>query len=130
MKIYLGDRLTGVASIVMIAGTLVACGTVMEQSSAQSPKAAVAAAEAAIAAAGQVALPYMALPPCGGAGAPALCSSATIKANIKTAYDGAYTAATTAQGNADAGQPVDTVALNAAVSALETAVAALPKQGK
>lgn len=92
-----------------------------------SGKAAVVAAEAAITASGQLAIGYMTLPVCGAPGAPALCASPSVKANIKTAFDNAYTAVTTAQTAADAGQSVDTVALNAAIAALQSTVASLPK---
>ena len=88
----------------------------------------VAAAEAALTASGNVALAYMSLPPCGTAGV-TLCSSPTVKAQIKTAYDTAYQAATTAQAQADAGQTPDLTALNTAIATLQNIVAVLPKQG-
>lgn len=120
------NYLPPIAALACAGYVLVSCANVGSQSSS---KATVVAAEAAIAAAGQVALPYMALPPCGTPTAPALCSSPQVKANIRSAYDAAYTAATGAQKDADAGTPVDTVALNAAIATLQSAVAALPKQG-
>ena len=93
---------------------------------AQNPRAQVSSAEAAVAAAGQLALTYMQLPPCTGTNIPA-CSRPSIKAQIKTSFDATYATLTAAQVDADAGRPVNTVALNAAVASLQAVVAGLPK---
>lgn len=121
MEIKIGNALCVLSLVLGVAAGCAATGT------PRSAMASVVAAETAIAAAGQVAMGYMTLPVCGAPGAPALCAAPSVKANIKTAFDNAYGAVTTAQADADAGKPVDTVALNAAIAALQSTVAALPK---
>lgn len=86
--------------------------------SAQNPRAQVSAAQAALAASGQVALTYMHLPNA----APA------IKTKIKTAYDTAYATLVAAQADADAGRPVNTVAINAAIAVLQSIIITLPPE--
>ena len=68
----------------------------------------------------------MQLPTCTGANAP-VCSRPNIKALIKTTFDAAYVTLVSAQADADAGKPVNTVALNAAVASLQAVIAGLPK---
>ena len=85
---------------------------------AQNPRAQVSAAQAALAASGQVALTYMHLP----------TAKPAIKAQIKTAYDTAYAALVAAQADADAGRPVNTVAINAAIVVLQAVIATIPPE--
>ena len=92
----------------------------------QNPRAQVSSAEAAVAAAGQVALTYMQLPTCTRTES-LVCSRPAIKAQIKTSFDAAYVTLVSAQADADAGKPVNTVALNAAVASLQAVIAGLPK---
>lgn len=96
---------------------------------AVTPKnvATVSAAEAGLAASGKIALAYMQLPACGGAAT--LCSDPAIKAQIKSKYDTAYAAVTSAQAVADAGGTPDMTLATAALAALQGQVNALPTQG-
>ena len=85
---------------------------------AQNPRAQVSAAQAALAASGQVALTYMRLP----------AAKAAIKTQIKTAYDAAYATLVAAQADADAGRPVNTVAIGAAIAVLQAIIATIPPE--
>lgn len=96
--------------------------------SKQPPVAQVSAAEAALAAAGKVALGYMHLPVCAAGGLQA-CAQPVVKAQIKTAYDTAYDAVTAAQAQADAGQSPSMTAALSALATLQSLVATLPKTG-
>ena len=86
--------------------------------SASNPRAQVSAAQAALAASGQVALTYMHLP----------TAKPAIKAQIKTAYDTAYAVLVAAQADADAGRAVNTVAINAAITVLQAIIITLPPE--
>ena len=85
---------------------------------ASNPRAQVSAAQAALAASGQVALTYMHLP----------TAKPAIKAQIKTAYDKAYAVLVAAQADADEGRPVNTVAINAAIAVLQAIIVTLPPE--
>lgn len=83
---------------------------------ASNPRAQVSAAQAALAASGKVALTYMHMP----------TAKPAVKAQIKTAYDTAYAVLVAAQADADAGRPVDTAAINAAIAVLQAVIVTLP----
>ncbi|MDE2106743.1 MAG: hypothetical protein KGL39_56535 [Patescibacteria group bacterium] len=112
-----------IPTIALLAGLALA-GCVSQQ----PPVAQVSAAEAALAAAGKVALGYMRLPVC-TTGGPQACAKPVVKAQIKTAYDAAYGAVTAAQTQADAGQSPDMTAALSALATLQSLVATLPKTG-
>ena len=104
------DVLRAIAVIAVLLA-LAACST-------QNPRVQVSAAEAALAASGQVALTYMHLP----------TAKAAIKEKIKTAYDTAYAVLVAAQSDANAGRPVNTVAINAAIEVLQAVIATIPPE--
>lgn len=64
------------------------------------------------------AMQYIALPQCGTAGATAVCSTPEMVANLKKASQTATTTLMNAQKAAEANQPVDMVAVDAAITAL------------
>ena len=117
MTINRARRITSVAaSAILWAGLAVwiaACSATAPQSSI----AAVSASEAALAAAGRAVLACYTVP---------RCATVAPKAQIKGAYDAAYTAVTQAQTVADAGGTPDMTASTAAMSALQGLVAQLP----
>ena len=86
--------------------------------SAQNPRAQVSAAQAALAASGQVALTYMHLP----------TAKPAVKTQIKAAYDTAYAVLVAAQADANAGRAVNTVAINAAIAVLQAIIITLPPE--
>ena len=86
--------------------------------STQNPRAQVSAAQAALAASGQVALTYMHLP----------TAKPAIKEKIKAAYDTGYAVLVAAQADADAGRPINTVAINAAIAVLQAIIITLPPE--
>ena len=86
--------------------------------SGQNPRAQVSAAQAALAASGHVALTYMHLP----------TAKPAVKTQIKTAYDRAYATLVAAQADADAGRPVNTVAINAAIAVLQAIIVTIPPE--
>jgi hypothetical protein len=92
---------------------LVGCGT-----SQQSAIATVSASQASLTAAGRVILACYSVP---------ACSSVAPKPQIKTAFDVAYLAVTTAQGAADKGGTPDMAAVMQALQALQALVASLPR---
>ena len=101
--------------------TLISCVLVLlfqSGCSGSTPRSQVSAAQAALAASGQVALTYMHLPN----------ADRAIKARIKTAYDTAYAVLVAAQADADAGRPVNTVAINAAIAVLQAIIITLPPE--
>ena len=85
---------------------------------ASNPRAQVSAAQAALAASGKVALTYMHMP----------TAKPAVKAQIKTAYDTAYAVLVAAQEDAKAGRPVNTVAIGAAIAALQAVIATIPPE--
>ena len=91
------------------------------------PRAAVAVAESALTATGELALTYMQRPLCGKEQAPELCAEPKIKAKLREAFNTAYNVLAAAQIAADAGQPVSYTALNAAVATLQAIVVSLPR---
>jgi hypothetical protein len=112
------------AAICLVSGLalgLAACGT-----SQQTNIANVSASEAALAGSGHAALAYLQLPVCTGTNGP-ICSNPTIKAQIKLAYDQAYSAVTAAQTVADSGGNPDMTAATAALTALQNVLLNLPK---
>jgi hypothetical protein len=82
-----------------------------------APVAAVSGIEAALAAAGHAVLACYTVP---------ACSAAAPKAQIRTAYDNAYSAVTAAQSTADAGGSPDLTAATAAMTTLQNLIAQLP----
>ena len=112
-------RLRRITSISLIACVWVPFAALLAGCSSTTPQssvAAVSASEAALAAAGRTILVCYAVP---------RCATAAPKVQIRTAYDQAYTAATTAQAIADAGGTPDLTATTAAMSALQALVAQL-----
>jgi hypothetical protein len=102
---------TGAAWLLMSALALAGCAT------APTPVATVSASESVLAAAGRAVLACYAVP---------ACATVAPKAQIKSAFDAAYTAVTAAQATADAGGSPDLTAATAALSALSALVAQLP----
>ena len=66
----------------------------------------------------KAAMDYIALPQCGTAGATAICSTPEMVSNLKKASANATTVLMNAQTAAQANQPVDMVAVDAAITAL------------
>lgn len=66
----------------------------------------------------KAAMDYIALPACGSAGATAVCSTPEMVSNLKAASQNATTVLMNAQKAAEANQPVDLVAVDAAITAL------------
>lgn len=93
--------------------------------SANTDKATVASAESALTVGGHAVLAYDALPAC-PLNTP-LCRTDAIKAQAKGAFDAAYANVTQAQATVDGGGKPDTVALQAAITALQSVVSMLPK---
>lgn len=91
------------------------------------PRAAVAVAESALTAAGELAVTYMQHPLCGAERIPELCADPKVKAKLREAFNTAYNMLAAAQIEADAGRPVSYTALNAAVATLQTLVVSLPR---
>lgn len=89
-----------------------------------SPVAAVSAAESGLAAAGKVAMAYLALPVCGATSA-TVCGQPKIRAQIKTDFDSAYAAVTNAQTVADGGGSPDMTAVTVALTLLQSDVKGL-----
>jgi hypothetical protein len=103
--------------VLLLAAGLAGCG----KPATTSPTPAVpdvVASEASLAAAGKVVLACYALP---------ACAAQAPKAQIKLAYDAAYSAVTQAQTAADAGGSPNMTAAAAAVASLAQIVAQLPK---
>lgn len=92
----------------------------------QSQKAAVAASESALTAAGSAILAYTSLPQCPQS--TPICYSAEVKQQAKTAFDKAYDVVTKAQTAVDAGQSFDSVAVSTAMTSLQAIVATFPKK--
>lgn len=82
-----------------------------------SSRSTVAASQVALTAAGRVVLACYSLPS---------CSSVAPKAQIRTAYDQAYTALVAAQATADAGGTPSMTAAAAAMATLQGLIAPLP----
>ena len=66
----------------------------------------------------KAAMDYIALPQCGTSGATSICSTPEMVANLKKASANATTVLMNAQKAAQANQPVDMVAVDAAIMAL------------
>ena len=66
----------------------------------------------------KAAMDYIALPACGSSGATAVCSTPEMVGNLKAASQNATTVLMNAQKAAEANQPVDMVAVDAAITAL------------
>ena len=66
----------------------------------------------------KAAMDYIALPQCGTSGATSMCSTPEMVANLKKASANATTVLMNAQKAAQANQPVDMVAVDAAITAL------------
>ena len=66
----------------------------------------------------KAAMDYIALPQCGTSGATSICSTPEMVANLKKASANATTVLMNAQTAAQANQPVDMVAVDAAITAL------------
>ena len=66
----------------------------------------------------KAAMDYIALPQCGTSGATSICSTPEMVANLKKASANATTVLMNAQKAAQANQPVDMVAVDAAITAL------------
>lgn len=66
----------------------------------------------------KAAMDYIALPQCGTSGATSICSTPEMVANLKKASANATTVLMNAQTAAEANQPVDMVAVDAAITAL------------
>ncbi len=91
------------------------------------PRAAVAVAESALTAAGELALTYMQHPLCGTEQVSELCADPKLKAKLREAFNTAYNVLAAAQIEADAGRPVSYTALNTAVATLQAIVVSLPR---
>ena len=95
----------------------------------------VATLEVTLTGAGNVALAYMSQPQCGTPGATVICSDPTIKAQIKLAFDAAYTAVkqaeavanNTSSSSSDVQKAV--AAAQGALAALTQITQSLPKTG-
>ena len=66
----------------------------------------------------KAAMDYIALPACGSSGATAVCSTPEMVSSLKQASENATTVLMNAQKAAQANQPVDMVAVDAAITAL------------
>ena len=87
----------------------------------------IATMEQALTVADDALLVYFALPVCGAAGASSICKTTAIEANAKTASASAVQVLSAAMTSAQAGTAVDLTAANAALAALQTIVASVPK---
>lgn len=85
-----------------------------------SAKSDVAAAEVALTTADTLAAAYVSLPACGGA--TKVCSDPATVTKIRAAAANAYAQVKQAEAQAAAGQPVDTLALTTAISALQAII--------
>ena len=103
--------------ILGIAGLgLVGCATTASQSTITANS--VASAMTTLITLQKAAMDYIALPQCGTSGATSICSTPEMVANLKKASANATTVLMNAQTAAQANQPVDMVAVDAAITAL------------